>query len=61
MLPDETQHHHGGLMPPCPMLREAAPAPPLPPFADLLEAPLAAQRPHQLEMHGDVREDPYYW
>ncbi|PRW44843.1 prolyl endopeptidase-like isoform A [Chlorella sorokiniana] len=28
---------------------------------DLLEAPLAAQRPHRLEMHGDVREDPYYW
>ncbi|KAI3426332.1 hypothetical protein D9Q98_008705 [Chlorella vulgaris] len=28
---------------------------------ELLEAPLAARRPKQLEAHGDVREDSYYW
>ncbi len=22
---------------------------------------MALERPHRLEMHGDVREDPYYW
>lgn len=37
----------------------------LPPWrssrAELLEAPLAAQRPHVLEAHGDVRQDEYYW
>ncbi|KAL4433270.1 hypothetical protein ABPG77_003318 [Micractinium sp. CCAP 211/92] len=28
---------------------------------ELLEAPLAAQRPHTLEAHGDVRQDDFYW
>lgn len=31
------------------------------PGAELLEAPLAAQRPHTLEAHGDMRQDEYYW
>lgn len=35
--------------------------PAVPAHADLLDAPVAAQRPKRLEMHGDVREDPYYW
>jgi len=26
-----------------------------------LQAPNAERRPKQLEMHGDVRDDPYYW
>ena len=29
--------------------------------AELLEAPLAPRRTKQLETHGDVREDAYYW
>ena len=28
---------------------------------ELLKAPVAAVRPHQLEKHGDVRIDNYYW
>ena len=31
------------------------------PAAAALQAPVAARRTKQLEQHGDVREDPYYW
>ncbi len=37
------------------------PAPHEPLATELLEAPLAAQRPHTLEAHGDVRQDDFYW
>lgn len=37
------------------------PAPRKPLATELLEAPLAAQRPHTLEAHGDVRQDDFYW
>ncbi|CAD7697011.1 unnamed protein product [Ostreobium quekettii] len=28
---------------------------------DILEPPVAEKRPHRMEIHGDVRDDPYYW
>jgi len=31
------------------------------PAADLADAPRAEARPHELEVHGDVRVDEYYW
>ena len=30
-------------------------------FTELPEPPIAAAAPHELELHGDVRVDNYYW
>ena len=29
--------------------------------APAVQAPRAAQKPHQMEKHGDIRNDPYFW
>ncbi len=45
------RHVHSSRVTPAPGLLAAA----------ALQAPVAARRAKQLEQHGDVREDPYYW